>query len=261
MNKERLRKLEYPILYSYLGFWLLVYILSRACLEMSTDHTPSNLWILLFIIFIPLGGYTALRMAYSEGGKWYHSIGYFVMCVLGGIFSGDYIVLNGDILISAVIKTPVQAEAEVISVKKVFRRKLGFDHTDVTLNLGGKQITLEARSYSYFYLHDKTSLQVHSGTSILGNTYVTSTGVASSEKLAARWVHLKDWAYRYRLLWIVIACMVLAGLIKVKYFPDKPGVKPKQISFWKFLLILMGSLMAIGLLLYAGLWIYISFFR
>jgi len=203
MNKERLRKLEYPVLFGYLGLWLLVYILSRACLEMSTDHAPSNVWVWLFVVFIPLSGYAALRMAYSEAGKWYHSLGYFLMFTLGGVFSGEYIVLNGDMLISAMIKSPVQTQAKVISVEKVFRRKLGFDRTDVTLDLGGKQVIIQARPYSYFYLHNKTSLRVHTGTSLLGNTYITSSGIAGSEKRSARWLHLKDWSYRYRLLWIL----------------------------------------------------------
>ena len=261
ISKDRLRKLEYALLLGFLGVWLLTYILTRIFLEIYTDNTPSAVWIYLMIIFVPLSVYAALRTAFSEGGKWYHSIGYVVMYILGTLFSGQYIVLNGDILISALTKPPIRTEADVIDVKKVFRRKLGFDHTAVSLQFDGKLIKLEARPYSYFYLQNKKTLKITVGTSFLGNTYVTSTGISIQEKRSARWMHLKDWAYRMWLLWAILLCMALGIIIRIKYFPEKTGVKPHpKIGFWKFLGILMGILVAIGLVLYVGLLSYVKFF-
>lgn len=258
--KDRLRKLEYPILFSFLGLWLFIYVLSRLFLEMSTDQTPGWVWIWLMIIFLPPSGYAALRLAYSEGGKWYHSIGYWVMFSIGSMFAGHYILLNGDILVSALIKTPFTTEAKVISVEKVIRRKLGFDHTKVTLEFNGSKIALEARPYSYFYLQDKSTLQIIAGTSFLGNHYVTSTGVAAQEKASARWLYLEDWAYRHRWLGVFILSMIAGVAIKFKFFPDKPGAKPKPIGFWKIMTLTMGILMAIAVVLYAALLIYFKFF-
>jgi hypothetical protein len=260
MNKERLHKLEYPLLHSYLGLWLLVYIFSRTSLEMYRDDCPQQVWIWLLIIIIPLSGYAALRAAFSQGGKWYHSFGYFLMFTLGGLFSGQYIIINGDILLSALIKTPVRTEAKVISVKKVIRPKLGFDHTDVRLQSDGEQITLEARPYSYFYLQKKSTILITTGTSFLGNRYVTSSGIDQQQKNSARWLHLKDWAYRYRLLFAIVVCMIVGATIRLKYFPEKPGVKPRKIGIWKLLGIIMAALIAIALILYAGLMIYVTFF-
>jgi len=258
--KERIRKLEYPILFAYLGLWLLVYLLSRLCLEMYTDHTPGWVWIWLMVIFIPLSAYGALRMAYSEGGKWYHSFGYWVMFMLGSLFSGHYILLNSDILISSLIKPAVIAEAKVISVNKVMSRKLGFDHTAVLLQFNGKRIALDARPYTYFYLQNKTNIKITTGTSYLGNTYVTSTDMSLQAKSGARWLHLKDWAYRQRWLWVLFGFMVLVVVIKWKYFPDKPGEKRRPLSFWKAMGLIMGVLMALGLVLYLALLIYVKFF-
>ncbi len=260
MNKERLRKLEFPILLGYLGLWLLVYLLSRIFLEMYTDDTPSQAWVWLLIVFVPLSGYAALRMAFSEGGKWYHSIGYFLIFTIGSVFTGQYILVNGDILLSALSNATVQTQAKVIRVEKVFRRKTGFDHTDVVLQFNGKKITLEARPYSFFYLQHKSVLQITAGTSLLGNTYVSSSGVASQEKDSARWLHLKDWAYRSRLLWGIIIAMILGIIIKAKFFPEQPGVKRQPVGFWKLFGMIMGILIAISLVLYAGLFIYVKFF-
>lgn len=258
--KERLRKLEYPILFAFLGLWLLVYVLSRLCLEMYTDDTPGWVWIWLMVIFIPLSAYAALRMAYSEGGKWYHSFGYWLIFTLGSVFSAHYILLNGDILISSLVKPPVITEAKVISADKVMRRKLGFDHTAVLLQFSGKRITMEARPYTYFYLQNKTEVKITTGTSYIGNTYVTSTDISLQAKSRARWLHLKDWAYRQRWLWVLIGCMVLGVVIKFMYFPDKPGEKPRPMGFWKAMALIMGILIAIAIVLYAVLLIYVKFF-
>jgi hypothetical protein len=260
MTKELLRKLEYPILLGYLSLWLFVYIYSRIFLEMYTDHTPSKVWIFLLILCVPLSGYAALRMAFSQGGKWYHSTGYFEIFTLGSLFSGQYIILNGDLLISVLVNTPVQTEAKVISVKKVIKKKLGFDHTDVSLQVNGKQITLGARPYSYFYLQNKITLQITTGTSLLGNIYVTSSGITGQEKHSALALYLKDWAYRFRLLWVILMCMILGVIIRIKYFPEKTGAKPLQIGFWKLMGMIMAIMMVITLLLYAGLLIYVAFY-
>jgi hypothetical protein len=260
MTKERLRKLEYPILFSYLGLWLLVYIASRIFLEMYTDHTPSNVWIFLFIVFIPPSIYAALRATFSQGGKWYHSIAYIFTFTLCSVFSGQYIILNGDILISSLVKKQVHTQARIVSVEKVIKKKLGFDHTKVVLEFNGKRIDLEARPYNYFYLQDKTTLQINTGTSSLGNTFVTSNDVSSQDKFGARWLHLKDCAYRNRLIWAIMICMIVGVFIKMKYFPGKPGIKPKPIGFWKLMGLTMGILLLIGFVLYAGLLLYVTFF-
>jgi hypothetical protein len=260
MTKERLRKLEYPILFSYLGLWLLVFVASRIFLEMYTDHTPSNVWIFLFILFIPPSVYAALRATFSQGGKWYQSIAYILTFTTCSVFSGQYIVINGDILISSLVKKQVNTQAKIVSVKKVLKRKLGFDHTKVVLEFNGKRIDLDARPYNYFYLQDKTTLQINTGTSSLGNTFVTSNDVSIPDKFSARWLHLKDWAYRNRLLWAIMICMIIGVFIKMKYFPGKPGIKPKPIGFWKIMGLTMGILLLIGFVLYAGLLIYVTFF-
>ena len=258
--KERLRKLEYPILLTFLALWLSIYILSRLFLEMYTDHTPTWVWVMLMIIFIPLSGYAALRMAYSEGGKWYQSIGYWFIFTLGSLFAGHYMMLKGDILITALVRTPVIVEAKVSSVKKVMSRKLGFDHTEVTLQFNGKRITMDARPYTYFYLRDRIKTQITGGTSFLGNTYVISTGISVQDKIDARWQHLRDWAHRSRWFGIMIIFMILISIIKFKYFPEKPGIKPKQIGFWKAMGLIMGILMVIAAVLYLGLFVYVKLF-
>jgi hypothetical protein len=261
ISKERLRKLKYPLLIAFFGLWLLTYILTRIFLEMYTDATPSAVWTTLFIIFIPLSAYTALRSAFAQGGKWYHSIGYFFIFTVFGMFVGHFIVLKGDMLFSSFLEPPATIEVKVLKVKKVIKRKLGFDHTAVTLQLNGKPVTMEARAYTYFYLEGKSTLKIATGTSFLGNTYVLHDGAANQEKRSARWLHIKDWAYRLRWLWIIMLCLTAGTIVKVIYFPVDPAAPPsKPIGFWKLLGIVMAILIGIALLLYTALLVYVTFF-
>lgn len=140
----------------------------------------------------------------------------------------------------------------------MFKRKLGFDHTEVTILLNGQPMKIEARPYIYFYLKDKKQLDIKIGHSEMGEfvTHIRSTFV---EKTVARWDHLKDMVYRQRWLVGIIILIIVASVIKTTYFPDQPGHEKKQISFWKLLGLIMAILLAIALLLYAGLWIYVSF--
>jgi hypothetical protein len=258
--KDFLRKLEIPVVIFLVSTWFIIYVSSRIFLEMYTDHSPRYLWLWLMLIFSPFCIYAALRTVFSKGEKWYGFIGYLLIYMVCSAFFSNYMLVNGDILLTMAGHSERTIDVPVVEVRKVFRRKLGFDHTEVTVRIDGRPVIFEARPYAYFFLHDKKVLRVSFGHSGLGNSFVTDIKTAPGEKIHARWLHIQDWAYRQRYIVGFFLGVFVLVLIRMKYFPEMGRTKPVKIGFWKLMAIVFGTVMLIGLLLYAALWIYIGFF-
>jgi len=207
----------------------------------------------------PVAIYAALRTGFAERAKWYGFLGYLVGYSVLLTFATQYMVVQGNLLWNAAINEQIFKQVRILEVRKVFKRKLGFDHTEVTILRNGQLIKMEARPYAYFYLKAKKQLDMKIGHSEMGE-YVTSISSTSVEKIVARWLHLKDIVYRMRWFLGIFIIIVAAALIKPSYFPEKPGLEKKKISFWKQIGLVMAILFGIALLFYAGLWIYITFF-
>ncbi|MGN7986198.1 hypothetical protein ACTJKC_02600 [Pedobacter sp. 22226] len=162
-------------------------------------------------------------------------------------------------MISSAINRKVRNRAMVTDVRKVFY-KSGFDHTSVTLKMGDKSITLQGRPYIYFYLNGREHISMTSAHSFLGNAYVYTDGISSKEKLRARWLHLKDQVHRLRVLAAIILSIILTGFL----WPQRKLTNGQRISakmgFWKMMGIVMGILLALAILFYIGLFLYIKFF-
>jgi len=257
--KKYLRFAEKPFLIAYASILLLVYVLSRFFLEMYTDHSPSALWGWSLVFIVPISLYATARTVFSQGYKWYSAIGYFVTYTLGGLVTSNYIIVNGDLLISSAINKESLAKADVVEVRKVYY-KSGFDHTSVTLKTAKKEITLQGRPFIYFYLNGKKDISVRYSNSFLGNDYIYIEGIGSSEKLSARWLHFKDQINRAWIFIGIITALVLVGFLAPKKLQKNMGDKSVKIGFWKLIAIVMGIVFALGLLLYAGLFLYVKIF-
>ncbi|QXU42933.1 hypothetical protein [Pedobacter sp. D749] len=251
--------MEKIILISYAGIWFLLHLLSRLFLDMYTSSEPPGYLTVAAIVITPIAIYAALRTMFSKNEKWYRAIIYFVAYLALGIFTSEYIIVNGDLLLSMTTIPGKTVEVPVLNVHKVIKRKLGFDHTAVTLLIEGKPIEMEARPYTYFFLKDKKVLRIISRKSSLGNNYVTYIELKGGERGLARWLHFKDWLYRYRLLWAVLTGFIVIIWIAIVWFPVKTQRKPVRIGFWKTMGIVMGILVGIAALLYAALLIYVRF--
>jgi|GEM_PF-1580301 len=259
-TKYQLRRAETWFLISYFSLWLFIYLASRFMFEMTEIKLQSGLLKWVAIGISPVAIYAALRTGFAEKAKWYGFLGYLLGYSALLTFATQYMVIQSSLLWDSTVKEQTLATVQIIEVRKVFKRKLGFDHTEVTILRNGKFMKMEARPYAYFYLKDKKQLDIKIGYSEMGE-YVTSISSSTFvEKTVARWLHLKDMVYRMRWFVGVIIIIVAASLIKSIYFPDKPGGEKKKISFWKQMGLVMAILFAIVLLLYAGLWIYVSFF-
>ncbi|WP_316844159.1 hypothetical protein [Pedobacter psychrodurus] len=254
-----LRLIEKPFLIAYALLWAAVYLLSRFNLELYTDHAPSVVWWLSFLAILPISLYTVVRTKSSKGENWYEKVGYFVMYTLLGLFTCNYIIVNGDLLISAAINKESSAQVEVTDVRKVFYRS-GFDHTSVTLKTVSNTVVLQGRPYIYFYLNGKKNILVRWSKSFLGNEYVYTQDISLSEKFSARWLHFKDQLYR---MWVFIGIMsviILFGFFWPKSRDQTPRSNSPKLGFWKLLGIVMGIVFAVFLLFYVGLLIYMKFF-
>jgi hypothetical protein len=137
--KKYLRLVEKPFLIAYVAIWVVTYVLSRFFLEIYTDDAPSFVWIFSLVFILPLSFYAAARTIAIKREKWYGIIGYFIMYTALWLFTSNYIIVNGDLLISSAFDQKTKVKADVIDVHKVFY-KGGFDHTSVTLNSASKTI-------------------------------------------------------------------------------------------------------------------------
>lgn len=250
--------LEKPFLIGYATIWAAVYLLSRFNLELYTDHAPSLVWWLSLLAILPVSLYAMLRTKFSNKG-WYEKVGILVMYTLIGLFTCLYIIVNGDLLISAAINQEKAAMVKLTAVRKVFY-KSGFDHTSVSVETASGTVVLEGRPFVYFYLYDKKNVRMRSGRSYLGNEYFYTVGIGPKEKFGARWLHFKDQLYRMWVFIAIIAVMIIVGLFWPERFSQKKVSKASRWGFWKQVGIVIGILFAIFLLLYLGLLVYVKFF-
>lgn len=253
--------IEKTLLYSLIGLWLTVYLSSRFFLEMSSDRGIFTFWPWIAVASSPFCLYAAIRTVNIRAEKCYGIIGYFLIYAILTVFALGYMLVQGDILLSAARGRQQHTQVRVVEVRKVFKRKIGFDHTSVTLQLGDKRVQMEARPYAYFYLNGKKTLKISIGRSSMNNDYVTCLEISMREKLKARWMHFKDMLYRTRLVWAGLALLFIGILIIPRYLPKGADNKPKPLSFWKQMGIVMAILSALAILFYASLWIYVLFFK
>ncbi|EDM35948.1 hypothetical protein PBAL39_23112 [Pedobacter sp. BAL39] len=256
--KDRLRSIELPFIIAYFTLWILIYLSSRIVLEMAVDEKQSTMLIWAAIASFPLVIYGTLRAGFADKSKWHGFIGYYLMFSLFGIFMTQYMLIQGKLLYDVAVQNEVQRRVQIKEVKRVFSRRSGSNHTAVTFILDGKPITMKARAYAYFYLQDKKMIDINFGRSDMGD-YVTNIALSSGDKAHARWLHLKDFVYRLKYIGLIILAMIIGGLIKARYFPAQPGKPPQKMGLWKMTAIIMAILITIVILLYIGLWVYVTF--
>ena len=259
--KARLHRIEKPLLFGYWGLWLLVYLCSRIFLEMYSDRGILAYWPWVALVGAPLSLYAALRTRSKTKGSWYSVIWYVALYLALCVFATGYIIVHGDILLSAAFDRQQHSEASITAVSKVFRKKLGFDHTHVRLMVNGQEISMDARPYTFFYLSEKTTVGIWWGRSMLGNDYVTVTDVPVGKKAEARWLHFKDMIYRNRIFLGIVLCLVIGVLIWIKFFPDTKLPKRKPLSPVKLIGLVLGMLFTLMVLFYAGIWLYVKFLK
>ena len=150
-----MKRLEYIILIVYVGVVVGIYLLSRLCLEMYIINEASPAKWIIGAVILPAAIYTGIRFTLSDEHKWYTYILKSIFCFFAIAMTAYFTFMKVDILTSAAAKPSSVQRLEVHSVKKIFRRKLGFDHTNVTVTLNGKEITFQASRTDFFLLQHK----------------------------------------------------------------------------------------------------------
>ncbi|SDF93277.1 hypothetical protein SAMN05421827_102162 [Pedobacter terrae] len=257
--KSKFRSAEIPFVISYLCLWFFIYLASRFTFEMIEIKSTFGLLKWVAIGVSPVVIYATLRTGFAAKVKWYGFVGYLVGYSALLIFATEYMFIQSNLLWDAAFNGQNFTQVKILEVHKVFKRKSGFHHTEVTILRNGQARKMEARPYAYFYLKDKKQLDMKIGDSAMG-VYVTAVRSTFADKTVARWIHLKDMIYRMRWFIGVIIFISAAALIKPGYFPDKAGIAKKKASFWQQIGLVMAVLFSLSLLFYAGLWIYIKFF-
>lgn len=218
----QLRKTEILFLISCFALWLVIYLASRFTFEMNEIKLMPGILKWAAFGVSPIAIYAAVRTGFAEKVKWYGFLGYLFGYIAVLTFATQYMFIQSNLLWNAAVNEQVFKQVKVLEVRKVFKRKLGFDHTEVAILLDEQPMKMEARPYTYFYLKDKKQLDVKIGHSEMG-AYVTNIRSTFEEKTVARWHHLKDMVYRLRWIFGIIILIIVASIIKTSYFPDLSG--------------------------------------
>ncbi|WP_344850840.1 hypothetical protein [Pedobacter jeongneungensis] len=209
---------------------------------------------------MPLSFYSAARTVNIIKEKWYGLIGYFIIYTAVWLLTSNYIIVNGDLLISSAIKSKTHNRAVIIDLHKVFY-KSGFDHTTVTLKIADRPLTLQGRPYIYFYLVGRENISISAAESFLGNKYLYTDEIPRREKVKARWLHFKDQIYRLRVIAAILVALILVGFL----WPQKKFANGQMVSaktgFWKMIGIVMAILFTIALVFYIALFVYVKYFN
>ena len=258
MNKRPIpHRLEFPLLIAYILLWLAISIFARIEIEMQSDRSPKNILIWAAAISFPIVMYASKRTGDIEKVKWYGYIGYFFSYILVFVYITQSMISQSGLLISAARQQETMSQADLIEVRKVFKRKIGFDHTEVKLTVDGKQMVLKARPYAYFYLQGKKQIEISYGNSGSG-PYVSSSNVTNHEMLIARWEHLQDQFHRNRMVAFFLIPVAIGLWLALRYFPDPKKATLNKANTWKILGLCLLAIIVFFLIAYIALWLYAS---
>jgi hypothetical protein len=241
--------------YLFMGYWLfcaVVYLTIDLFIDLYTDYDYPRVFWCTAIMTLPLAACTVYLARKSLLTNWYTYI--ISPLIIYGLYlmSAYFTVLKLDLLISASIEPETEQVLPVKNVQRVFARKSGFIHTDVTLRYQQQLIYFEGTRTSYFFLKSHREIQANIGQSHLGNYYVTQIHIPSHERWVARQAYLKDWLNRYYWLFIGLALLIVFGRLKDKFFPaaaDKPMPAYKPYSrFIRVSFIITASLFGLFML-------------
>lgn len=259
INRDKTELLKNSLYYIYPACVIAIYLTGRIVLEMFTTNISYTMLWCFGLGLLPIVLYIVIKITRSQDHKWYAYLSNFVLIYGVLMYSGYVSWMKSDLILSAVFKPVIVETVPIVSVNKVYSRKLGFQRTDVTILYKNENIKLETRRNVYYLLEHKKALTVTIGRSYTGNYFVTDLHLPATERWSARWTYLKDWASR---IWWIPAFFisVFIGIwLLDKYRPKTSDIKPKPIGWKKALIIWMGSMFAIALLAYIGLIIYIKF--
>ncbi len=249
-------QLEPPLIragkYLLLAYWVLcagIYLTVDLFIDLyTTDDFTSALWYAV-IISLPVTAVTLYYLRKEVAARWYTYILY--PAITFGLYLGCtyFNVLNADLLLSGAFRPCTEQVMPIEHIQQVIARKIGFIHTDITLEFQGKPVTFQGTRTSFFLLNGKKEVRAEVGQSYLGNLYAVRLQIPARKRWLARGAYISNWFHRYLWVLIGIPLLFILGLLKDRFF-SKPMLSPAFSSrFRKFSdILLLVILSATGLI-------------
>ena len=217
------------IILIYWLVWAIIYFSIDLFIDLYTDLDYSTVFWYTAVAAIPFTFYTVSVVGKWAFSKWYHYV--ILPLLIYGFYVGSayFSVLKIDLLFSALFKKEITTTLPIRDVQRVFARKSGNIHTNVSVLYKSSVLTLQGSRTSYFLLKDFREINVNIGQSYLGSYYATYISIPTKARWNARGEYFKDWFQRHFWLLAVLALLAAYGWLKQKYFP-KPLKSAKAIQ-------------------------------
>ncbi|MVN91569.1 hypothetical protein [Mucilaginibacter aquatilis] len=242
--------------YILLIFWAvcsLIYFTLDIWLDLYTYKDSAKVAWYMGIAVMPLVAYTIYLGKEIFFSKWYYGIILTISTFGIYFFAAYFSLLNIDLLVSAAFGPAKKMVLPVERVERVFARKAGFVHTNVTIKYNHRLYVLEGTRTSYYYLRDKKQLRAMIGRSYTGNIYAVKLNVAPHQRYQARWLYIKDWFSRYWWLFVAFTLYILYYSFRGKYFSNAIKKSHKNQSRHFFILnrvkVILLAVFFIGMIL------------
>lgn len=237
----------------------LIYLLRRYCFEMITVNRGLLYYGVTYAVSLAIVIYLHIR--YQQPNR-------FKVHLLALVYAGllsfflFYTSINMQMLCYAAVGESKTTTLKIDSVQS-YRVKKTIEGSLIFVTYENQSIKFESSGANYFALKDKKQIQTVIGRAGAKNFYVSKIYWQDGEKWKARSIY---WKYRLDFLKYVLAIFLIMGLGAILIRRINKGrerqYKPLldfKTSPMKVTLILFGVLMAIGLLIYICLFLYMHF--
>ena len=238
---------------------LLIYLLRRWCIEMFMANDGPLYYWLVYAISLALVIYLHIR--YKQPNRFKTHL---MILVYAGILSFFlyYTSINVRMLSYAAVGTAKTTVLKIDSVKP-YKVKKTIEGSLVFVTYENQSIEFESSGANYFALKDKKEIKAAIGKAGANNFYVSKIYWKDGEKWKANGIY---WRYRLNFLKYVIgffAVLVAGSILLARINKNRENRHKPKLDFkaspLKVMLIVFGILMAIGLLLYICLFLYMHF--
>ena len=237
----------------------LIYLLRRYCFEMITTNHGPLYYGLVYAVSLAIVVYLHIR--YQQPNRFKTHL---LALLYAGLLSFFlfYTSINVQMLCYAAVGESKTTVLKIDSVQS-YRVKKTIEGSLIFVTYENQPIKFESSGANYFALKDKREINAVIGRAGANNFYVSKIYWKDGEKWRARGIY---WKYRLDFLKYVLAIFLVMGLGGILIHRINKGrekqQKPKldfKASPLKVILVLFGVLIAIGLVMYICLFLYMHF--
>lgn len=238
---------------------VLIYLLRRSCFEMITVNHGPMYFGLVYALSLAIVIYLHIR--YKEPNRFKTHL---LALLYAGLLSFFlfYTSINMQMLFYGAVGTSKTTVLKIDSVQS-YRVRKTIEGSLIFVTYENQSIKFESSGANYFALKDKKQIKATIGKAGANNFYVSKIYWENGEEWSARATY---WKYRLNFLKYVLGVFLIMGLVglilhrinKRRADQNKPKLVFKASPLKVFLLI-FGIMLAIGLILYICLFLYMHF--